>query len=344
MGTMRRGGIATILFLIIHTGTAAAHHPSAGFGQGTSGPITTISATPVPANRWSFDLRADYLKFKRMEDSRLEELAAAGQEVHSIDDERSVFFSAGYGFTDDLSLGFHIPYISRRGIREGHLEAGTPEVHVHGDSEGIGDLTLLGTWRFSRQERAGADVALLFGLKLPTGSTDEKDRGGERFATEFQPGSGSWDPLIGVAASRKWRAASLDGSLLYTVATKGAQDTDLGDMLHFGAALSRRLVPGHSHTDESRAVGGPEHGRRHSHMSWDFILEATGDWKGKQTVRGIKDENSGGTMILISPGVRMNYYDKWSVYLSAGVPILQDWNGTQHDASYRVLLGFNAGL
>ena len=344
MKTLWSAAFAAVAFLYLAPGELHAHHPSAGFGQGAAGSIVTISAATVPRKSWSFDLRADYLKFDRIEDSRLEELAAAGIEVHSVDDERSVFFSAGYGVTDDLSLGFHIPYIIRRGIREGHMEAGTPEVHVHGDSEGVGDLTLLGTWRFARRESAGADVALLFGLKLPTGSTKEKDRGGERFASEFQPGSGSWDPLIGVAASRKWGAVSLDASLLYALATKGAQETDLGDMLHFGAALSRRVVPGHSDSHGSHTIHSPEPGSRHSHTSWDFILEAVGDRKGKQTVQGIKEANSGGTTIMLSPGVRMNYYDKWSAYLSAGFPILQDWNGTQHDVGYRILLGFNAGF
>ncbi|MBI5342765.1 MAG: hypothetical protein HZB63_05540 [Deltaproteobacteria bacterium] len=341
----RRTASAVALIVLLAAGEAPAHHPSAGFGTGSAGPITTISAVPVPRKQWSFDLRGDYLKFDRISNGRLEELAAAGMEVHSIDDERTVFFGAGYGLTEDFSLGFHIPYVVRRGIREGHMmEDGTPEVHVHGDSEGIGDLSLFGMYRFARQEKAGADLSLLFGLKMPTGTTREKDLSGARFATEFQPGSGSWDPLVGLSATRRWGPASLDASLLYAIATKGAQGTDLGDMLHYGAAISCRFVPGRHDSHDASPAQERKHAALHRHIAWDFILEATGDWKRKQTVQGIGDDNSGGTTIFLSPGVRFNYQDRWSAYLSTGFPILQDMNGTQHDVSYRILLGISAGL
>ncbi|MCL5885354.1 MAG: hypothetical protein M1377_08485, partial [Deltaproteobacteria bacterium] len=182
------------------------------------------------------------------------------------------------------------------------------------------------------------------GLKTPTGSTRETDNGGDRFDAEFQPGSGSWDPLVGLAAGRRWDSASLDASILYTIATKGAQETDLGDILHFGAAVSRRFAPaGHgSHAPSTSHGHGPE--VRHSHLEWDFILEATGEWKRKQTVLGVKDGDSGGTLVLLSPGVRLNFYERWSAYLSAGIPVLQDLNGTQHETRYRVILGISVGL
>ncbi|MCL5885353.1 MAG: hypothetical protein M1377_08480, partial [Deltaproteobacteria bacterium] len=158
----RAAAVSLSIFLLITAKAAWAHHPSVGFGAGTAGPVTTIPAMPLPGKQWAIGLRGDYLKFDAFSDAELEQLAAAGKEVHSIDDQRSLFFSSAYGLTDDLTLGFHIPYIVRRGIREGHLDAtGTPEVHVHGNSEGIGDLSLVGQYRFLRTENAGADVALL---------------------------------------------------------------------------------------------------------------------------------------------------------------------------------------
>ena len=44
-------------------------------------------------------------------------------------------------------------------------------------------------------------VALLAGIKVPTGSTHETDLSGARLETKHQPGTGSWDPLFGLAGS-----------------------------------------------------------------------------------------------------------------------------------------------
>jgi hypothetical protein len=347
---------ATVLFmlsiLLLQAPVAWAHHPSVGFGPGTVGPIVTIPAVPMEKNRWSAGIRADHQKVDRFSDSELVSLAASGIETHSMDYQTSVFFSAGYGLTEDLTVGMHIPYVSRRGIREGLLEDGTPEVHDHGNSEGIGDLSLLGQYRLLHMESAGADVSVLFGLKTPTGDTKATDREGVRFETEFQPGSGSWDPLIGAAAGRRLGPASVDASVLYAIATEGAQDTDLGDALHIGLSLSWRHTPGHGgfrgsgepHAQGPGASHAAEPAGDHRHLSFDFILEATGEWRQKQAVSGIRDPNSGGTKVLLSPGLRANVYDRFSAFVSAGVPVIQDLNGTQHETRYRVIFGISAGL
>lgn len=93
-----------------------------------------------------------------------------------------------YGLTDRLTLGAHLPYLSRQGIREAHLEGGTPELHDHGNANGLGDLKLLGQYSLVRAE--GRELAILGGLKLPSGQTDVADQG-SRFDVEHQPGSGS---------------------------------------------------------------------------------------------------------------------------------------------------------
>jgi hypothetical protein len=82
----------------------------------------------------------------------------------------------------------------------------------------------------------------LVGVKTPTGTTDERDNEGELFETEFQPGSGSWDPLIGLAVTRGFGRWSLDSNVLYSLATEGVQQTDLGDRFHYNGAISYRLI------------------------------------------------------------------------------------------------------
>lgn len=335
-----RGGRTLLLLavLLIPSRFAFAHHPPAGFGPGMAGPILTIPPLPMDANRWSGAIRADYQKFDRFSDTELETLAASGAETHSMDDQTSIFFSAGYGLTGDLSIGMHVPYVVRRGIREGHFDAGIPEVHNHGNSEGIGDLSVVAQYRLLRMEKAGADVSSLFGLKAPTGNTRVADRNGVRFETEFQPGSGSWDPLIGAAAGRRLGPVSVGASALYAHAGKGAQNTDLGDAVHFGLSFSWQHTP--AHTDSP----GSGHAAHHSHVAFDLILEAIGEWRQKQAVSGIRDPNSGGTTMLLAPGIRANIHDRFSAFLSAGFPVIQELNGRQHETRYRLTFGFSVGL
>jgi len=88
----------------------------------------------------------------------------------------------------------------------------------------------------------------------------------------------------------------------------------------------------------------PGHEEHHHHLSIEFILEATGERHQKQTVLGIRDGNSGGALVFLAPGVRANFYDRFSVFVSAGIPVIQDLNGTQHETRGLFILGIGAGL
>ncbi len=157
------------------------------------------------------------------------------------------------------------------------------------------------------------------GLKAPTGVTDDRDTSGERFETEHQPGSGSWDTLAGLALSRRIDSVSLHANILYIFATKGALDTDLGDGFHYNAAASYRM------TGMNTAL--------------DLVLELNGEWKEKQTIAGSKDNDSGGNILYLAPGLRISPAQKWTAYFSVGLPIVQDLNGIQNDIDYKVLGG-----
>jgi hypothetical protein len=56
-------------------------------------------------------------------------------------------------------------------------------------------------YRFYGQD-TGLQASLLTGIKTPTGETGERDDQGELFEAEFQPGSGSWNPMLGLALSQ----------------------------------------------------------------------------------------------------------------------------------------------
>ena len=237
---MYRKSLAGAAALALLFGAPAyAHHPSGVSSTGGAGPINTISATTLEQGQ---SAAAIFFEIVRMNPFSDAELTAPGtHHPHSLDAILAPSLSYAYGVTKDLTVSARLPYLQRTDIREGHVHGGVPEVEDLGNSSGIGDLTLLGQYRFFNNRASRFEAALLLGVKAPTGKTDNMTDTGERFETEFQPGSGSWDGLFGVAVTQRFGAWSFDSNVLYVLATKGAQQTDLGDRFQYNAAVSYRL-------------------------------------------------------------------------------------------------------
>ncbi len=334
---------------------AFAHHPGGPGNTGGSGPINTISATTLPAGMSGIAIVYDRIGLDALSDATLigaaEAAAAAGEHahVHSIKTIASPSLNYAYGLTNDLTVAVRLPYVIRTDIRAAHFheDEGEGEVHAHGDSDGIGDMSALLQWRLVNSGEF--EAALLAGLKAPTGRTHELDRSGERFDAEFQPGSGSWDGMAGLALTRRFGPLSLDASALYMLTGTGAQDTDLGDRFHYGIAASYRIrgLGGGDggpmfHGARAHAPGDDGHGHVHSEgapgPALDLILELNGEWHGKQETGGEKDPNSGGHVLYVAPGLRLSQ-DRWSAFASLGIPIVNDLNGIQAEPDWRLVTG-----
>ncbi|MCR4304267.1 MAG: transporter [Gallionella sp.] len=280
--------IAVFGFVLAAT-NAAADHPTVAFGSEAAGAINTIPAEPMPQGKWGFGIRTEIIDNKSFSGEQLEGFAAQGLKgVHSVDKITSTSIAIAYGVGDDLTVIARLPYIERINIREGELEDGVPEAHVHGGSSGVGDLLLLGQYRAFRN--GSTDASILFGLKAPTGETDVKDRGGVRFDTEFQPGTGSWDIMVGAAISKKTGKAGFHANILYNNTTEGSRSTELGDALSYNVALSYRLN-GEDHTHHDHAH---HHGDESSNLNWDLLLELNGETRRKDKKFGVFEANSGG--------------------------------------------------
>jgi hypothetical protein len=259
-----------------------------------------------------------------------------------------------------------LPYVVRTGIREAHHHHEEPaaghgetphavpeavnETVDRGDTKGIGDLTLFGQYRFYGQD-TGLQASFLTGLRTPTGKTGERDDQGELFEAEFQPGSGSWDPMLGLALSRAQGRWSVDGNVLYTIATEGTQHTDLGDRFHYNGAVTYRLKGGDAEVSHEVAAHHSHPGQSHHHdhasspkgLVIDAVLELNGEWQAKQNVSGETDPNSGGNVVFLSPGVRIAS-NRWSGFVTVGLPIVNDLNGLQSEPTYRLFGGVLVGF
>lgn len=298
---------------------AYADHSSVSFGGEGGGPIHTIPAATAPQGALVAGITSEYVRIDRFSDQSLAALAGRHVHAHSVDWMLTTTLGLTYGVSDNFTLSLRAPYVHREGVRSGsHSHAGgtvTNRAVDHGDSEGPGDIAALGKFRVLYGGPLTA--ALLLGVKAPTGRTGVS-HGGAKLEAEHQPGSRSWDGLFGFAASRQAGAVALDASVLYTLATKGTQDTDTGDRAQYSLAASGRVA------------------RR-----WDLVLELNGEWTNQQEIGDTREDDSGGNQIFVSPGLRYAPDEKWSGHVSVGVPVVSNPGRGHADTDFRVSLGIS---
>ena len=321
--------IATsIVVLLFPYGTPViADHPSVGLSSGKATPITTTSAETLAKGQWSFGFNFEYNDNDTISDERLIANAEADEDsdVHSIGTLKQYSLYFATGLSDNLTLAGQLPYVKRSNIVEAHHDHGDTEIEELGSSEGIGDARIFGQYRFYSNDITRNSMAAIFGIKLPTGETNEESPE-EKLEAELQPGSGSWDPFFGLAFSKQWDKWAFDTNATFQLVTEGTQDTDLGDFFGANAAISYRINTRH------------EHQNHHDHldMQWDLILELNSEWREKEDNDGETNDDSGGLLVFLSPGVRVSA-NGFSAALSIGIPIVEDLNGLQSEPEARVI-------
>ncbi len=324
-----------LLFLIVFSINTPcfAHHGGEGGlgGAGIAGPIITIPAYPLPKGSKFISLITNYNNADIFSDSKLKRFGRRGEDVDVVENTLSPSLTAGYGFTEKSSLSISVPYNFKFGVRR---VEGTPDVISKGNSIGAGDINLFGIYEILHNEKHDFHSALLYGLKIPSGVRRAKDHSGQVFRAEHQPSTGSWDPSVGLALSKHAGPFHLDSNFFYRFSTRGTQSTTLGDIISYNFAISY-LVDSHEHYLKKIFVNKVFN----KDAKWHLIMEANGSWVEKPKTREGREENEGGTLIYLSPGIRLVLDKKWVTNLSVGLPTIDDLNGRRQPPNIRVLWG-----
>ena len=311
-------------------------------GIGSGGGMSVFSPDTLDGGHWASGFRLTYTRPERRSDRELETLAARGVAAHNTDYNLNAALGIAYGVNHHLTFSAELPYVRRDNLREG-APGGVERL---GSVAGLGDLSVLAKYRLTDSDHSG--LALIGGLKLPTGSTHNTSPDGERLETEHQPGTGSWDPIIGVSASTKMGAVQLTASGLYQFSTEGAQHTRLGNRFQGGIAFSHRFgqlprdhleAHNHHHGDEL-----DEHSEGPRHSTWDAFVELAGEWEGRQKVGGATENASGGKWAWIAPGLRFNAASGWSASAGVALPMWQHIRASHPDNCYRVSLSLGGAF
>lgn len=313
---------------------ALAHHTGPTGIGGNGGGLSVQGPDTLEAGKAAAGLQLTWLRSEQRSASELAALAALDVHAHDTDYTASGVVGLAYGVTDRLTLTAELPFVRRAALREG--VAVPPGVDRLGDVSGLGDASLLAKYRFAGSAERG--LALIGGIKLPTGAMHRLSDDGELLEAEHQPGSGSWDAYFGAAAGTELGPVSLDASVLYQFTSTGTQQTRLGNRLQAGVALSHRFGAAEHHDHDD----GDHHD--HGHSSWDLFGEAITEWEGRQNVAGVTEEATGGTAVWLTAGARLNTASGYALTVGAGVPVWQEVRPSHAPGSYRLTLSLAKSL
>ncbi len=289
--------------------SASAHHGGVSSAFGPGAPIETASPLALGKGRYLIYEKFEYVPFEHKEHAEPENI------------DTFTFFNTvfGYGVTDALSVYGILPFARK-------------EQDSLGTSDGFGDLGLIvqygfklgerdgirGLYHFGPEDSYGADyssddlkMSVIAGITVPTGATSNRDDDGNRFDMGMQPGFAAPSFTLGFAASKMVIPhVTLTGDTSVLTFTE-TNDGKPGNEVRFNAAggyeifekpngfLSRLDIIGESNF---------------LHLTKDMNEESE------------KENDSGGSILYLSPGLRATFGKHVSVGALVKIPTWKDLN------------------
>jgi hypothetical protein len=241
------------------------------------------------------------------------------REIQQTTINRNYNLFLDYAPNADWGFAAQIPYYNRyhTTIAPGDEDISTSH------TKSIGDARLTARYRGLSADRS---IGLLLGVKLPTGSFDNNfisgPQEGEPLDRGLQPGTGTTDLLVGA----------------YTF---GAVNRDWD---YFAEAILQQPL-------NSREGFRPGTGLNVSlgarYMSFEGVtpqIQLNMRTEGRESGVNADVENSGATLVYLSPGVNVKLTPKASAYAYLQLPIYQRVNGLQIESRYSVSVGMRFAL
>jgi hypothetical protein len=233
-----------------------------------------------------------------------------------------------YGITNNFNVGGSLSYQKEFGFRSANLSNENPPLVVQnlGNSSGLTDSSIYGLWRITPATPVQTNLssAIIAGSNIPIGKTNVLTSTGELFSAADQPGSGGFTPYVGIMFSKEWKGLMFSHNLFYAHPLKGTQFTTLGNVFDYNFAVVSDLYDGKI---------------KKLNYSINGVLELNGEYTSNDVFLNEKDPNSGGNIIYIAPGLRVNVRETLSFYANINIPVYQSMNGIQSLSKYNIYSG-----
>ena len=199
------------------------------------------------------------------------------------------------------------------------VDARTPQVRA--SSSGLADIRVFGKYLLYQRDRLNETlrVATKAGVKFPSGSTSSTPPLG-RGSTDYFASA-----VIGWIRGR----TGIYAEGIYSVNTSN-DEVDFGNGFAYNLALGFRLSPAVYDTYPSRQL--------------NLFIEMNGSTVRRSTQSGARLENTGGTVIFLSPGLQFVGGRRWLVEASVQLPVVNAPNGSQLGTSWTTLVGIRVLL
>jgi hypothetical protein len=240
-------------------------------------------------------------------------------------------FRLQYGISDRFDLGFILPYVHREHSHI-HHEDGVSQ-RENWNFSGLGDISVTGNYSLivpsmNREIYLGISA----GIKLPTGVTNAVNAGGEPAEVTLQPGTGSYDELIGAnfryplftietAEKDVYSTIPLIFGITYKIAGNGTNDYKFGNTLLISAGTAYQF------TNKAGLT-----------LQLNFRNQDYAD-VGKT---GEPRENTGGTWFYLSPGFNLSITDNLAFFGIFQLPVYMNVHGLQQVSAFNLQFGISA--
>ena len=293
--------------------------------------LTVIGANPASAScgsencpldhgsRWdeaalSFDLSEQYIDQDQprvgTEDATVGQIPAHDDEVRTVN--RITTARASYRMSDAWGFAMALPFVDRD-HEHIHNDVGGAE-YQRWSYNGVGDLETVAIRRFGASGRTRYFVSA--GMKAPTGVKNVEEIDGDQPEPSARPGTGSWDFLAGLGAEWRVHVGGLGG------------ESGLPLRLSFNGRYNGKGT--------EKYMVGPE---VMAHLATDVRVTSWGSLtfqsnvrvRGKDSVGStdVDEENTGGTVAYVTPGIRAAMGPKAWLYGMVQLPVYQRVNGIQ---------------
>lgn len=312
--------------LLLAAAFAAPGTVRASCGSATC-PIDPQSLNLPSPGQWTLDLSFQYIDQDELRSGRKRAPDApipAEGELERRTVNRITTLLANYAASPDLLFSVSAPYVSRY---HEHFEDGSLERFR---LDGFGDVSVAARWRFLSDLSAGLAV------KLPTGGRSAENAEGAEAEPTIAPGTGSTD----VSASLVWQGTAEVPSLTY------GPLGNTGALPWFVAVTGRRNGVGtkaYRAGNELQISAGANYPVSETFQA---LLQVNSRFRSKDDVGrtdAVRDD-TGGSFVYLSPGLRVALTPKTAVYGYVQIPIYQRINGVNVASKYNLLGGLQVRL
>ncbi len=221
----------------------------------------------------------------------------------------------------------NIPYVTRDhnhhlGPYAGNVPAGYESFHA----ASLGDIKIVGRYRWTLNETERSGAGIKFGVKLNTGRRDfTLDTGVRPNEVMLQPGNGSTDLIVGAFWNRAPHGDSWSWFAQGTVQGSVRHDAD------YRPGNQANVDAGTRYTFSSRLSG---------------LLQLNAQWNATDSganaaLTAAGTPSSGGRSLWLTPGLMYAVTVKTNLYALLQLPLYQYVNGEQLTASKALTAGIN---